>query len=337
MSSLPKEDLTNQTKEDQTKEYLANQIHAVANEKEGQAYEPKHYFHAAAHVLKADLKAPVVREVKEISQVRLEPDGMYKFQPTGPLRVEGIISYDSGYTQVGGHKSPKPGHGFVTLTTSVVEGLNILDVLTADRVVAQISTEHPEWYGLQDDPRPRRQVPSVTFLGTRFENLRINGREVKHRTQLDILGPEPVNDKSYLDDNEVRKNVSEHYGRIKKVTKRPEWAKAEDLWWNQDGSEHDGPPRYGDMKCSLVSEIDEDIPGIPFGHVIHLPNFGKIFLAELTVTRKEAEPSNNGYAYPETYVFHLDMIRVELGCLATGNTNIATADANGGGSGTGHH
>jgi hypothetical protein len=37
MSSLPKEDLTNQTKEDQTKEYLANQIHAVANEKEGQA------------------------------------------------------------------------------------------------------------------------------------------------------------------------------------------------------------------------------------------------------------------------------------------------------------
>jgi hypothetical protein len=322
MSSLPKED-------------LANQIHAVGNEREVSAYEPKHYFHAAAHVLEADLKAPVVREVKQVSHVRLEPDGMYKFQPTGPLRLEGIISYESGYTQVGGHKSPKPGHGFVTLTTSVVEGLNILDVLTADRVVAQISTEHPEWYGLQEDPRPRRQVPSVTFLGTRFENLRINGREVKLHTKLDILGSEPVNDQSYLDDNEIRKNVSEHYGRIKKVAKRPDWAKAEDLWWNQDRWKQDGVPRYGDMKCSLVSEIDEDIPGIPFGHVIHLPNFGNIFLAELTVTRKEAEPSKNGYAYPEMYIFHLDMIRVELGCLATGSGTAGSLSSNGKGSGGG--
>ena len=141
------------------------QIHAVPK---GVAQdEPVHAFNAAAHVLHANLDHPVTREVEREAYVRLRPDGTYKFQPTGPMRLEGILSYESGYTQVGGHKSPKKGHGFVTLSTSVVEGLNILDVLTADRVVAQISTEHPEW----DDRR--RQVPTVTFLGTRFENLRI--------------------------------------------------------------------------------------------------------------------------------------------------------------------
>ena len=72
-------------------------------------------------------------------------------------------------------------------------------------------------------------------------------------------------------------------------------------------------------------------PGIPFGHVIDLPHFGKIFLGELTVTRELGKPatakSNN--AEPDTYLFHLTMIRLELGCIAQGNSSIVMADANG--------
>ena len=59
----------------------------------------------------------------------------------------------------------KPGHGWATLTTVVVDDLNVLEVLTADRVVGQIITDYPlEGY-----------VPAVSFLGTRFDNLRIAG------------------------------------------------------------------------------------------------------------------------------------------------------------------
>lgn len=293
-----------------------DQIHEVP--KERPELSPAHNFNAAAHVLTANLEHPVTREVEREAHVRLRPDGTYKFQPTGPMRLEGILSYKSGYTQVGGHKSPKKGHGFVTLSTSVVEGLNILDVLTADRVVAQISTEHPEW----DDRR--RQVPTVTFLGTRFENLRIDGHEVELETQSDILGAEPKEDTPYHEEEEVLKRVSAHYDSL------PGWAKEEKYGWNQAP----GQP-YGDMKCSLVTQIDKKRQ-TPIGHVIHLPHFGKIFLAELTVNRKKAEPSTNGKPNPETYHFHLEMIRVELGCLAQGSATVVTADSNGQGSGT-HH
>jgi hypothetical protein len=289
-----------------------DQIHEVTNDRSEPS--PKHNFNAAAHVLHANLEHPVTREVEREAHVRLRPDGTYKFQPVGPMRLEGIISYESGYTQVGGHKSPKKGHGFVTLSTSVVEGLNILDVLTADRVVAQISTEHPEW----DDRRPR-QVPTVSFLGTRFENLRIDGREVELETQFNILGPEPVDDTSYLEDAGVLKRVSTHYASL------PDWAKDEKYGWSQ------APGPYGKMKCSLVQQIDKKRE-IPVGHVIDLPHFGKIFLAELTVNREEAEPSGNGQPNPETYHFHLEMIRVELGCMAQGSATVVTADANGKGS-----
>jgi len=58
----------------------------------------------------------------------------------------------------------------------------VLDVLTADRVVGQIITEHP-LVGY---------VPIISFLGTRFENLRIAGHPVELDLDLNILGDKPA-------------------------------------------------------------------------------------------------------------------------------------------------
>ena len=56
------------------------------------------------------------------------------------------------------------------------------------------------------------------------------------------------------------------------------------------------------------------------GHVIHIPDFGTIFLAELTVNHN---------------TFHLTMIRVEMGCIAAGSGSVGVCAVNGGGGGTG--
>jgi hypothetical protein len=61
-------------------------------------------------------------------------------------------------------------------------------------------------------------------------------------------------------------------------------------------------------------------PAKSFGHVIHIPDFGNIFLAELTV-------NHNSYK--------LTMIRLELGCLAAGSASLATCNVNGKGAGGG--
>ena len=95
--------------------------------------------------------------------------------------------------------------------------------------------------------------------------------------------------------------------------------------------------KWDGITCSLVENVEiKDIsvkasdgksvqippPGKSFGHVIHIPDFGNIFLAELTVNHNS---------------FNLTMIRLELGCLAEGPVSIVTCNVNGGGGKGGGH
>jgi hypothetical protein len=276
--------------------------------------DPSHTYYASADVLSAEFEEPLRETIKPRAYVKLPEDGHYQFKHADPFRLDGLISYQSGYTQVAGHKSPKQGHGFTTLATSVVEDLNVLDVVTADRVVAQISTEHPVYdpdNGLTDG------VPSVTFLGTRFDNLRIGGHKVELERHVDILGPKPANAMSYFDDAGVLGRVAKQYTDITSAKDFPEWANDRYKW------DPTAAQRQGKMDCSLVNRV-AGAPGITFGHVIDVPHFGKIFLAELTMKREK-----NGTPSPDKYAFHLTMIRLELGCLAQANSCIVTADTNG--------
>lgn len=289
---------------------------ALANEL--RMLEPVHSYNADASVLCADLEQPLKEEIRPQAFVKLPRDGQYQFSQAAPFRFEGVLSHQGGYTQVAGHPSSKHD-GFSTLATSVLEGLNVLDVVTADRVVAQISTVHPA-YGTG-------QVPSVTFLGTRFENLRIGGQKVEIEPFLDILGPKPADDESFFDNRDVLGRISLQYERIAKTKNLPDWASQE---------YPKGRPALngnGKLECSLVNSVAGS-PGISFGHVIDLPHFGKIFLGELTVERKPGNPTKRIY---DSYKFRLTMIRMQMGCIGTGNITVTPADSNGGGSQGGGH
>jgi len=278
--------------------------------------EPLHDYFAEANVLSAELEQPLRDKIKARAHVKLPKDGHYQFKQADPFRFEGILSYRSGYTQVAGHPSSKIA-GVTTLATSVLEGVNVLDVITADRVVAQISTVHPI-YG-------KGQVPSVTFLGTRFDNLRIGGHKVEVERSLDILGPRSEDDQSYFDNREVLDRISQQYETIAKAKNLPDWAASE---YPKGRPALNGS---GQLECSVVSGV-KGAPGTPFGHVIDLPHFGKIFLGELKVEREPGNPSKGVY---DKYKFRLTMIRLEMGCLAKGTAQIAALDANGTGKGGG--
>ncbi len=284
--------------------------------------EPSHTYYATADLLSAEFEEPLHERIAPRAYVKLPKDGHYQFKQADPFRLDGLISYRSGYTQVAGHKSPKAGHGFTTLTTSVVEDINVLDVITADRVVAQISTEHPVY---DPDNGQTDAVPSVTFLGTRFDNLRIGGHKVELERHMDILGPKPANAKSYFEEEQVFDRISSQYKNINQTRNLPDWA-GEQYQWDPDAA-----LKKGQVKCSLVNRVT-GAPGMQFGHVLDIPHFGKIFLAELTMKREK-----NGGPGPEKYAFHLTMIRMELGCLAQGTGGVSTGESNGQGSGGDGH
>jgi hypothetical protein len=211
-----------------------------------------------------------------------------------------VVTFKSAHTHVAGHQSPKKGHGWITLATSVIEQLNVLEVVTADRVVAQMSTEHPA----------EGHVPTVTFLGTRFENLKIAGIpvQVELKFPLTILKPRDP-DATYLGDKDfvqaigssdsfpnVQAQWKAHLDDRKKQrpTDRATGTLAHEVSFEDQGSQ-------GDAKIQ--------------GNVITVPEFGQIFLAELAV---------------ECDTFHLTMIRLEMGCIAAGTMTMSSAIVNGG-------
>jgi hypothetical protein len=320
-----------------------------------------HYFHAEAHALKAKVRFPVDAEVRPQAFVKLagtleellngEGKRNYFSQHAKNYRLEGVFSYSAAHTQVSGHRSSKDERNSVTLATSVVENLNILNVVTADRVVAQIATTH-----IHD-----QYVPEVTFLGTHFENLKIARHKVLPIMNLKLADPKPGGDQLYVaDKTDLMTVVKQQYGKLAGwLTGRKGIRSAE-----PDGSltlqYHGGAPEYKTILSDVVTarKIDEDVStkdigksdGITFslvedvviepigndsdtakrdakelvegqcGHVIHIPDFGTIFLAELTVNHNP---------------FHLTMIRVEMGCIAAGSGSVGVCTVNGGGKGGG--
>jgi hypothetical protein len=269
-----------------------------------------HTYHAEATVLHGDLHHPLVQEIKPQTNVKLSPRGGYLSEHAEPYRLEGIISFKKAYTQTGGNPDPKPGHGWSTLSTSVIEDLNVLEVVTADRVVAQIGTDHPlEGY-----------VPSITFLGTRFENLRIAGHPVNIDIHPDpsFLGDKPGNDGPYTRHPGFLERVARHFERIRGGDNVPAPILER---YNQAVTGSDGVER---LECSLVNQVDGPYPGRSFGHVIHVPGFGYIHLAVLRI-----EHSDFHDGVPKKTLFDLTMIELEMGCIGGGKTGVGNTIING--------
>ena len=93
-----------------------------------------HEYYANAYVFEAKLQEPIADEIERKAPLKLPEGGGYKYMPAMPFRVEGVLSYASGYTQVAGYPSSKT-RGFTTLATSVIVGLPMSSMIltTASR------------------------------------------------------------------------------------------------------------------------------------------------------------------------------------------------------------
>src|SRR6266446_6302379 len=227
----------------------------------------------------------------------------------GSARVDNFrfnehVSFKAGYSHVSGSekerdrkKEPERGKEpereiiHTTMATAVVEGLNILDVVTADRIVARLSSSYSP-----DDEESR-----IPLIGSRFENLRVAGCRVEvelhHELALKLDTFEAAM-KEFASNAEFRKMAEDPFA----PGKLPGKIEA-----------------HGVIRCSLVKDIQPaKCPGIVryghFGHVLEVPEFGKIHLAEVL------------FQYGRKT---LTMLRLELGSPNGGGMTVVSADSNG--------
>lgn len=302
-----------------------------------------HEFHAEAHVLSGELQRPIEQRIEPHVPVSLKDErGGHLTRFTEDVSIEGLITFKTGHTRVSGSKSLKH-RGWVTLSTSILEGLNVFEIMTADRLVAQISTDHPYENG---------HVPHVTFLGTKFENLQVGGFPLKVNLNLDVCGKKPNGDESYLTNSTFLKDLEKRTTSIVRAGFLPETLRKQydgrlaeiDAILKGKIEPHDDIPVK--VTCSLIESID--IKGIPIpgletvGNLLVIPNFGAVALGEVEVGVEKSKPnngfkrhapepkdlSNNGNSRLSNY-FQLKMLNMELGCVGHGSISANTVKSNG--------
>jgi hypothetical protein len=246
------------------------------------------YYQASASPLGGQMTQPYLRPIPSPASSALSAAGGFASSESEAFNHQNIVSFTAARTRISGHEAPDGGE-FSTLVTTVVEGLNILEIVTAKRVVAQLSVAFPK------DGGPRR----IATAGSHFEGLRIGGYDANPEPNGELL-------RAPLTVEGIRGIGVE---QSKALTDKAAWLTAR-YGWTKRGQKGNAALTM----CSLLNAVSPKLPGRSFGHVIVIPDFGRIFLGELLVSHSSAQ---------------LSMVRAELGCNVHATLTVSVAGTGG--------
>ena len=283
----------------------------------------KFHYHASAHALSGQFWRPFQRVIEVQAPSVLPSIGGIGNSRVDNFRLDDFVSFKAGYTHVLGSEKEgidKEGHEarvHTTQVTATIEGLNILDVVTADRVVARLTSSH----GVGDNE------PRIRLIGSKFENLRIAGSEVDVKLDHELLQP-AVNP---LETFDAVKNHFKNGGELRKMAQ--DTLRATLYPETQIPKEWELPNElelHRALVCSIVKEVDFKYPGADTNtqkdrypcpgverhgrHMFHVLDFGRVYLAEVR------------FEYGRK---RLTMLRIELGSPNGGAIIVVEADSNG--------
>jgi hypothetical protein len=201
---------------------------------------PTFHYHGEGHAFSGRLTRPIAQQIEVLAGASLPLSGGHGRAHAENFQIDQLVSVKKAYSHVSGTQGEDKMHN--SHTTVVLEGLNILEMVTADRVVARLTSEH--------DPKEREG--HIIAVGTKFENLLVAGCPVEVEFDHELF----LKNKTYA---ALSKNVA----ALKKSGRMAEESN-------------------GVILCSLVKTLKIDCPGVTVqGHVITVEHFGKIFVGEV--------------------------------------------------------
>lgn len=200
-------------------------------------------FHAGGTAFSATYERPVPYHVPAQAAVSLPTIGGHAHAQADDFEVPRLVRIKRSHSHVSG--SYQDETTATSQATSMAEGINVMDVVTADRITARLTSEH------------KLNAPEAEILafGSGFQNLRIAGYDFTIKLRLGLL-----------QDCKTFEALDE---RVASEQKRAKIAGTQ----NKVGL------------CSLVEEIITDFPGLSAEekkkHTVKIPHFGTISFAEL--------------------------------------------------------
>jgi hypothetical protein len=290
-------------------------------------YHSQYVYHASAYGLAAEIDRPVKQSIHAQAATTLSTGGGRGTERVDKFCNPPFVSFDAAYSEVGG--SFDDCHGkHTTYATATVEGLNIFDMVTADRVVARMVIYSPPMVDAKgneiDDPDAEH---SFSITGSYFDNLKIAGHKIDVKLATHTLHQHDTYsafEKAYQSGsaadllpwgNQSDKRLDDlakaegEYHALSGIGKR---AKA----WKSKKARRNG----GAYWCSAAGHLnladqvkDTELQG--FGGIILIPKFGLVRLAELVI-----RPDHRG----------LTMVNVQMCSPGGGGGNVGGAAGSGG-------
>jgi len=264
------------------------------------------HYHASANAIGGVISKPYQVIITSDANSALANAGGTSGSKTVTVHHDHLVHVDRAYTNTSGGSEDQH---WATLSSSVLENVNLIEVLTADKIVGQISSKHPKASG----------AATLSFVGSQFVNVRVNGHLLEFVLDLHPFpggagykgAAHPATGKvSSFHHPEVRKLAAEHARHATKQKHSPDWVKKRYAWLADDKQINE----KGTLTCSLVKEIKGWDPEYTFGHILYVPGFGNLFFGEISF---------------DSQSYHLTMVRAEMGCAAEGTVSMSTAVTNG--------
>jgi hypothetical protein len=203
------------------------------------------HFHAEGHALSGEFRHPLWSLIQAQASASLPTIGGHATAQVEHFHHQDFVCFKSAHTYISGkRRRDETGEIFVTHASTVVKGLDILGVVTAQRIVCRLTSIH----------RPKEPEGHIIAEDSRFDGLKIKGEDVKVTLRHDLL----VKCKTFDD---LAKGIAndKNSGKIVALDEDRKVA-----------------------ICSLVEKIETKLPGVDVKqHVIKVENFGRIFLAEI--------------------------------------------------------
>jgi hypothetical protein len=270
------------------------------------------YYHAHGTAIHGQITRPVSYAIDTVASTALPTRGGAASANAGNTvyshpQLGNIVSFKSASTQVAGSFDDADGH-HTTLVTVTVDGLNVLDTITADRIVMKLSAHH----------LPSEEEGHIVPLGSHFDNLKIAGHPVKVELDHELFSTYDTYagfKKNYQSDAAFRKRVRKQFLWGDYDADTPQFIKDRYQWHTDKNTP---PESRGLVPCTLVKSVEHDQPNVlkTYGNVIIVPQFGKVFLGEVTL---------------KTGTRHITMLRLELGSPVAGDMGIGGGGGNGAG------
>jgi hypothetical protein len=257
-------------------------------------YHSQYVYGASAYALAAEFERPKKHSLPPQASVVLAGHGGHGSCRVPGQTVDGLVSYKEAYAEVGG--SYDDCHGiYTTHAWSVLEGVNVADMLTADRVVSRMAI----YYKADEEseyPADDKCEASYDITGSYFENLRIAGHKIEVKLATHV----------FHDQDTYKKVAEAHHKRtsdqwlqgagLVNLSEKKLQALEDEYHalagiskmvkaWKKSGHR---PAERGSYRFSVANHLDLAKQIGPteleaYGSVICIPKFGVIRLAEMTV------------------------------------------------------